>query len=186
MKYKTLTIKYFDELAPIYDINCWYSKHASKLHKYVLEELENLHFDSILDIGIGTGELLSLILQKFSCNVSGIDISPNMIKIANEKLRNKAELAVGDVKNLIWNKNSFDIIISINAFHHYISPQEALNEMYRVCKINGTLFIGDCWLPTPFRQLYNLLLPSKNGDIKLYSKEEILKLMKKAGFTNIQ
>ena len=81
-KYKEKTIKHFNVNAKNYDNNKS-GKHARSMHDEILKKLEKMHFQSILDVGIGTGEILSKILINNKIKAYGIDISPEMIKIAS-------------------------------------------------------------------------------------------------------
>jgi ubiquinone/menaquinone biosynthesis C-methylase UbiE len=77
----------------------------------------------------------------------GIDLSPDMLSKARKRLKNivgKYELYEGDVLNLNYQDNSFDIII--NNFMVDLMPLESFNkiaqEFYRVLKPNGTIVIS--------------------------------------------
>lgn len=59
------------------------------------------------------------------------------------------------------------------------------NRNERVFKPKGILLIADPWAPTPFRQLVNIFMHfSKDGDVKIYSKPEIHKLLENTGFND--
>ncbi len=163
-------------------------KHSRELYDNILHKLSQFSFNKLLDVGCGTGNLLSLITKKYEIQLSGVDLSPNMLNIANEKLGEKADLRLGDSENLPFKDECFDMVTCTDSFHHYPHPENVLAEIKRVLNPKGTLLIADPWAPTPFRQLVNMYMRlfSKGGNVKLYSKNDIHKLLNNSGFKNIK
>ncbi len=163
-------------------------KHSRELYDDVLHKLSQFSFNKLLDVGCGTGNLLSLISSKYEVQLSGVDLSPNMLKIAHDKLGENADLRLGDSENLPFKDKSFDMVTCTDSFHHYPHPENVLAEIKRVLNSKGTLLIADPWAPTPLRQLVNLYMRffSKGGNVKLYSKNDIYKLLNNTGFKNIK
>ncbi len=111
-----------------------------------------------------------------------------MIKIAQKRLGEGVEMKVTDSENLPWADSSFDIVTCILSFHHYPDPSKSLNEITRIMKNNGHLILGELWIPGFIRILQNWYLRSrynKSGDVKIYSKNEWIKMLGSAGFRNI-
>lgn len=100
-----------------------------------------------LDIATGAGHT-AVTLAKYIEKVIAIDITPQMLKQANELSNslniNNIDFEIGDVHNLKYEDNSFDIITCRYAAHHFYNIKMALNEVYRVLKPNGKLYILDC------------------------------------------
>jgi len=188
-KYKETSRKFFDKLAENY-ASTSDGMHSKALYGPVLQKLSTFSFASILDNGCGTGELLALISAGEGVAVSGIDISPQMLRIANEKLGEEADMRLGDSEELPWGDNWFDVVTCINAFHHYPNPQKALREIHRVLKKEGLLILADPWLPSPAIQLTNLLIAliASNiyGDVRLYSESAIRRLLEECQFKAIE
>ena len=142
---------------------------------------------AILDVGCGTGEILSTLASKKGLILAGIDISPEIIKIASEKANRNIDFKIGDAEELPWKENCFDLIICTYSFHHYPRPEIALREMQRVLKPKGQVMIGDSWAPAPFRQLINFFSPvSKEGKVRVYAKSEVDYLLKECGFKSFK
>ena len=184
-EYIEKTKEKFDKQAENYDSK--YGNHAMALYDDILEKLDQFSFDNLLDIGCGTGNLLSLISSKYDTNLAGIDFSPEMLEIAHSKLGNKADLRLGNSENLPFEYESFDMVICTDSFHHYPHPDNVLKGIKNVLKPEGNLLIADPYAPTPFRQMANLFFRLKNGgDVKIYSKAEILKLFNNNGFNVVE
>lgn len=183
--YKENSKKTFNNQAEIYD-NTFYGKHAKALYEIVVEKILKLNVKSVLDVGCGTGNVLLLLTKFKEINLYGVDLSEKMLEEAKKKLNNKVELKLGDSEKLPWNDETFESIICTDSFHHYPKPTTVLKDMARVLKSKGKIFIGDPWAPIPLRQLMNIGCKfSKDGDYKIYSKKEIVKLLSECGFTNI-
>jgi len=70
----------------------------------------------VLDVGCGTGAQLA-IYQQGGCEVSGIDLSPPMLKVAKSKLGEKAVLITGDTVRMPYPNDTFDLVLSSLFLH---------------------------------------------------------------------
>ena len=144
-KYKDLSIKEFTKAAEVYD-----SGHAGVYemckddYPPVLEELKKYPFQELLDVGCGTGPMIELLVKEFpDRNYTGIDLTPRMIEVAQEKKLVHTKFLVGDSENLPFAENTFDAVICTNSFHHYPNPQAFINGVARVLKKSGKLVLRD-------------------------------------------
>ncbi|SNB47737.1 class I SAM-dependent methyltransferase [Geobacter sp. DSM 9736] len=100
--------------------------------------------ERVLEVGVGTG--LSLPLYESSVQVVGIDISPEMLERA-EVLRerlclgNVAALKEMDAERMAFPADSFDKVVAMYVVSVAPDPVRVVNEMRRVCKPDGELFI---------------------------------------------
>lgn len=168
----------FDQQAAQYDTNIQGS-HARALYPYLLQEITHTWGQRVLDVGCGTGALMQQILSEDPCRqVTGLDLSANMLKQARQRLGDRAVLVQGDSEHLPFPDRSFDVVVCCDSFHHYPNPGAVLSEISRVLEFGGTFLIGDCWLPLPGRLVMNPLLRfSREGDVKIYGKREIESLL---------
>ncbi len=103
--------------------------------------------DYFLDIGCGTGWAVhhaSKIVKK-NGKVFGIDLSPKMIEIAKANSPNNQNIffSQANAENLSFKDNLFEFIICTNSFHHYFDPLKVLDEVFRVLKKEGEVYILD-------------------------------------------
>ena len=137
----------FNEWAKIYD--------ESILQRIVFNTSHDMFYtvmipwlkdgSNVLDVGCGTGKF-TLKLHSINNNfkLHGVDLSEVMIKKAQAKIKDQSiEFKIGDVENLPYESDTFDVITCSNSFHHYPNQRGALLEMHRVLKDGGKVMIID-------------------------------------------
>lgn len=140
----------------------------------------------LLDVGCGTGELLSRIAVAHPDAVlAGIDPVPAMLEVAKGKFSGNAELRIGYANALPWEDGSFDVVVSCNVFHYITHPPEALREIGRVLRPGGALVITD-WCDDYWAcRLCNIYLRMTNrAYFKTYRRQECLDLLSAAGYAD--
>jgi SAM-dependent methyltransferase len=102
--------------------------------------------DTVLDVACGPG-LVVAAFARVSRHVTGIDLTPAMIERARALQREQAltnvTLTVGDVLPLPYEDETFSIVVSRFAFHHFPDPVAVLREMVRVCRPEGRVVVAD-------------------------------------------
>ncbi|OGM15574.1 hypothetical protein A2985_01940 [Candidatus Woesebacteria bacterium RIFCSPLOWO2_01_FULL_43_11] len=94
---------------------------------------------SILDMGCGEGTRLNL-LAKRAQKAVGIDISRKAIELAKKKYP-KLDFRQGDLEELPFRNESFELVYCAFVFEHLESPETALKEGIRVLRKGGSLLI---------------------------------------------
>ena len=168
----------FNQQADTYDEDI-HGQHARTLYPVLLSKLAHIPFQRALDLGCGTGEMMKMLLQSDDQReLYGIDLSEKMLSVAEGKLSGKVQLVLGDSEHLPFADNFFDVVYCNDSFHHYPAPENVIREVQRVLKPGGTFLIGDCWQPLVGRAIMNFYMRhSKEGDVKIYSKEEMVSLL---------
>lgn len=189
-EYKALSVKEFTEAAKIYD-----SGHSGVYemckddYPFLLEELEKEPFDTVLDCGCGTGPAIELLHEKYpEKHFTGLDLTPEMIHVAQEKKLSNTTFVVGDCENIPFPENSFDAIISSNSFHHYPNPQDFFNSAIRVLEKGGRLILRGytskssllLWLCNHIEMPLAHLCG--HGDVRMYSRRGIQEVCRKRRF----
>ena len=112
----------------------------------VIEIIDPYGNENVLEIACGTcafGRMLAPHISK----IYELDVTEAMLEIGkkeNEKAGiNNVEYVVGEAEQLPFPNNTFDIVVTRLAFHHFKDPKMVFNEMCRVLKDNGQLVIID-------------------------------------------
>lgn len=123
-------------------------KFAPQWKKLILDNSPKADRLKVLDIGTGPG-FFPVLLAKDGHDVTGIDVTENMIKWAKHNAENcgvEATLLTMDTHKLDFEDNSFDVIVNRNVTWTLENPRDAYKEWMRVLKPGGSLIIFDaCW-----------------------------------------
>ena len=110
----------------------------------------------ILDVGCGNGRFLG-VLEGKSLSYTGLDFSKELIEIAREQNRERANttFVVGDALALPFADKSFDVVVSFAVLHHIPSHAyrvEFLREMARVVKPESLIVLTawNVWRARPW------------------------------------
>lgn len=110
----------------------------------------NIRAKSVLDVGCGTGRLLSF-LPKISKR-TGVDLSPTMLRIARKHVPNGV-FHVSDITNMDL-KEQFDVALcTFDVLNYVLSKRDLLKAMQTLERhvANGGLLIGD--FNTPYKKI---------------------------------
>ena len=133
-------IEFFDRCAPTWDAEMIKS---DVIIGKILDNAEVARDMDVLDVACGTGVMFDYYLERNVSSVTGIDISPEMAKIAAEKYKDKENVAVicGDVEDYGFGRK-FDRIVVYNAFPHFPHPKRLIKGLAALLKEGGRLTIA--------------------------------------------
>ena len=133
-------IEFFDRCAPNWDADM--IKNDAIIGR-ILDNCEVAADMDVLDVACGTGVMFDYYLERNVASVTGIDISPEMAKIAGEKYADqpKVQVICGDVEEVKFDKK-FDRIVVYNAFPHFPKPKRLIKILAKLLKENGRLTIA--------------------------------------------
>jgi ubiquinone/menaquinone biosynthesis C-methylase UbiE len=176
----------FDRRAARYE-STLAGRHSGRMKKAALACLDRPLSGAVLDVGCGPGLLLKTLASKFpKLRLAGLDIAPEMIRVATERLGSRAEIKLGDAESLPWEDASFDYIFCVDSFHHYPHPKKALSEFHRVLKAEGQVILADPTAPLPIRCVLNSVVRFlRMGDVRIYDKRGLASLFESCRFRSI-
>lgn len=126
-----------------------------ELYKFAGQILLSRQPLKILDVACGNGEGMNVLSQlMIQTKIIGIDLSPELIKHANENFSNTfLSFSVANALNLPFPDKSFDGLVCSHAIEHFneIDQNKLLKELNRVLKNNGILVIA-----TPDRDVWDI------------------------------
>lgn len=179
----------FDVESPNYEQNMYLNTIGSRFVDKIEKEIvlsEFINGRDILDLGIGTGRW-SREFVKLGYNVTGIDISDKMLKVARDNvLSDKFAIINSDMEFLPFRDEKFDMINCVRSVKYVKNHRGAISEMNRVLKKDGILVIeisNKSLFITPLYHISKILQISNlnNGifnhlsHIRIFSKNEIKK-----------
>jgi ubiquinone/menaquinone biosynthesis C-methylase UbiE len=143
---------------------------------------------NFLDIGCGTGWAVRYAanLVKESGKAYGIDFSSKMIEKAKMNSLNYENIYFykTSAKNLPFENNYFNTVICTNAFHHFSKPSKALDEIFRVLRPGGNIYIMDLTADGFIMNNIDKRVRKKEPEhVKFYSTKEYQKLFKQSNLT---
>ena len=133
-------IAFFDRCAPMWDADM--IKNDAIIGK-ILDNAEVGAGMTVLDVACGTGVMFPYYLDRGVASVTGIDISPEMAKIASAKFAGESRVQVlcGDVEEAEF-PEKFDRIVIYNAFPHFPDPRRLLARLASLLKEGGRLTVA--------------------------------------------
>jgi ubiquinone/menaquinone biosynthesis C-methylase UbiE len=180
--------------APYYDFvtNLLSFGQSNRLRKLTIDVSLIKPGESLLDVGCGTGNVTIPGKQRVgpTGKAAGIDASPEMIAVAQQKAHRKnleIDFRVGAVETLPFPDASFDVVTASLMIHHLPSDdlqRRAFAEIYRVLKPGGRFLIADMIRPDAsinVGMLPTLLLHHGNQP----DAGNWLKMLKQAGFRDV-
>ena len=119
----------------------------------ILSNINLKEVNKVMEVACGAGFLSKYLAQEHKWNVIGIDVDPKQIERANKYKEDipNVHYYEANVQKLPFEDNSFDMIVSIDAFHHIIGILDvAINEIVRVLKPGGYFVLIDILFPKNF------------------------------------
>ncbi len=130
-------ITFFDNCAP------WWDADMVRNEDIIAMILDNGGIREgidVLDVACGTGVLFPDYLKRGAASVTGIDISPEMAKIAQSKFP-EVSVICGDVESVEFGKK-FDAVMVYNAFPHFPDPAHLIEVLSGLVKPGGRLSVA--------------------------------------------
>lgn len=95
----------------------------------------------ILDVGCGGGRLIYFLKKKGYINISGVDISPEQIKLSRQVIDNVTE--GGAIEYLVSHPDSFDLIVGLDIIEHFKKNEvlKFLDACYKALRPQGRLLL---------------------------------------------
>lgn len=194
----------FNDIAPKYDLlNHLLSLNIDKgWRRKAMRCVEEDGKGHLLDVACGTGDFSIAACRAGVRQVTGIDISANMVNIGRKKvaeagLAGQIDLRSGDSEAMEFSDNTFDTVTVAFGVRNFEHLEQGLREMYRVLRPGGKVIILEFSMPEhfPMKQLYKFyfrrVLPvvggwvSGNRGAYTYLPESVMKFPQGRAFLDI-
>ncbi len=137
---------FFNEVAPKWE-EISKNNYDDQSLKSKIMELNLLNQSmTLVDLGAGNG-LISRFTARYVKKVIAVDISGEMLRELHRKAKSEGiqniEIMESDALDVPLADSSADVVCSIMFLHHIEQPELAIQEMYRLVKPGGKLFVAD-------------------------------------------
>ena len=180
--------EFFNKAAPTWD-KTFYN---TKLTAFLAELMPKFGLKTgqqILDIGTGTGILIPFLLDAVGSkgHVTAVDFAEKMVEVCKTKYANNPNLTVmvQNAENLQFPNESFDAVTCFGLFPHLENKELALKQFNNVLKLGGKLVIAHALSSQEIRSHHHNAAAVVAHD-ELPSETEMRKMLKKAGFENVE
>ena len=161
--------------------------YQQRLEIFFLKKRIKLHPRAlILEIGCGRGAGAALILNEFQLPlIHAFDLDISMIYKAKKRLslveKKQILLSVADIEQMPYKNQLFDAIFIFGVLHHIPHWEEALTEVSRILKPEGTFVFEELYpsLYQNFITKHILLHPKENR----FRSEDLKKALHEVGLT---
>lgn len=162
---------YFGEIAETWDTVQGLQSPRAEIEIAFLEMAGPGPFDRVIDIGTGTGRMLTL-FAPHAKRLDGIDLSHRMLTVARANLDradvDNAHIRQGNAASLPFEDKCADLVVIHQVLHFLDEPERVIAEAGRVLKTGGQLLIADF---APHRLEF---LRSNHGHRRLGIRDEAL------------
>lgn len=161
----------------------WHTKKLANFKNIINSSV----YDNILDVGCASGSFTNNISKIFpQARITGIDVYSNAIE-HGKKVYPHINFILADAHNIPLKNDSFDLVVCYETIEHLTNPLDALKEMQRVLKKDGSALIAMDSGSLLFRVVWFFWERTKgkvwqDAHIHPYNHKELTNIIKKAGF----
>jgi len=171
----------YDAVLPGHISDYYLSKRIKFFAPYLSDNIK------ILDVGCGTGRIITALSLRNKILVYGCDESMGMLK----RIKNEEGISINCclAEEICFKSNTFDVIISVAVFHHFANEEialKALSEMVRVAKKGAKVIIWDANSLNPYWFLLFKRVSYDKDVKKILSCRKIVKEAKKLNLESIK
>ena len=180
----------FDQIANRYD--SWYSSARGAIYdRFEKRAIDKLLPDitkqgRLLEVGCGTSHWSRYFSDK-GFDVTGIDTSAEMIKIARQRHIPNSRFEIAGGQDLPFEDGSFDVAAAITVLEFTTEPAKIISEMVRcVKKSKGILIIGVLNTLSGYNQKRKNKPGSMHSSANFFSPQQIHDLLSKYGVPSMR
>jgi SAM-dependent methyltransferase len=170
--------KFYEQFFSEKDYRGWSEDERRNVRRATISQYLTQHVPqgaSLLDVGCGFGEVLSGIPDTY--RLHGIDYSDSNVRVAQEILKDSAEVRRGSIYEIPYQTASQDVCLCLEVIEHVGDDARAVREIVRVLKPGGILITA---VPsTYYWPQYKQLI----GHFRHYTRRSFEDLLRGAGLT---
>jgi SAM-dependent methyltransferase len=112
----------------------------------VIDTFKSVRGSAVLSSGCGSANDMVAFLDKGAARVCGVEVDGDLVRVANQRFardarRDRVEIVLYDGRKLPYGSGEFDIVFSIHVMEHVPRIGDYLEELFRVLKPGGIVFV---------------------------------------------
>jgi len=154
---------------------------------WVMRKAGDLERKTVCDVGCGSGRFVAEFARRGARHVTGLDIAPNMIKLAAELTAKdgvaaRCDFVVSDILN--WKTSeTYDLTVAIGFWDYIMEPPERLRRIRAITKPGGMFLSAWPRLWTWRMPVRKVRLEYLSGcPVYFYRKPHVIGMLEAAGF----
>ncbi len=160
--------KYYDQRSAAYDRDFFTPTPTAarkRFNKLIPPDLNQTDFQTILEVGAGTGGYTRLLKKLPHHQMVVSELSFNMLTIlkGKEQPPNRSAYLAADAAGLPFFDETFDNVFAFACFHHISDTAGAFKEIYRILKPKGRFFLMEPNPAFPLNSLMGILKKHERG-----------------------
>ena len=151
MDHSEVNERFVSEMLSFLEGNDWFATQLDEVHSEDSDD-EAATID-VLDLGTGTALIpIELCERTAAVRVMAIDMATSMLELARynieaNSMSDRVELAKVDAKSMTYPDGTFDLVMSNSIIHHIPEPQSCIEQIVRVARTDGAIFVRDLMRP---------------------------------------
>ena len=93
----------------------------------------------VMDVGCGSGAMFADLMDGGACEIEGVDISGEMIRLAEKKYGIDPRIHLTRADFLQLEQPGYEVIVSFHAYHHFLQPRDFLKKARELLLPRGRL-----------------------------------------------
>ncbi len=163
-------IRFFNEVAQTWDERC---KHNLNKIQRIINLSDIQAHSKILDVGTGTGILLSFLLEKEPFKITALDYAEKMIECAKKKYKDaRIEFVAEDIMQ--HQEKDYDYIFLYSVYPHFDDKKELFRHLFSKLKQGGKIIIAHSECKEKINSVHEkvmlfkrAILPSANSTVSI-------------------
>lgn len=161
-------IEFFNSIAPSWDARQIIDE---VIFNRILDNAQVGKGKHCLDVACGTGVLVPYYIERKVASLTGVDIAPEMIRIARKNHEmTLASFIIGDVERISFDR-LFDCVVVFNSFPHFPEPERLISRLTHLLNPGGILTVAHSLSRERIDQCHSG--PASKVSIKLLPVEEL-------------
>lgn len=156
---------------------------VNNFNKQIKNIIQQLSFNSLLDVGCGEGITLKILESELiGKECIGLDLDKQHIEMSKVNAP-YCKYMLGNIYNLPFNKNTFDVTLCLEVLEHLENPEKAIYELHKISAKYIIISVPrePIWrMLNMFRGKYWNNLGNTPGHLNHWSSSSIIALLKKS------